>query len=153
MGSLYRSQHEMFLVFKHGRGRHLNNVQLGRYGRSRSNLWSYPGANTFGRGGDEGDLLRQHPTVKPVALIADALLDASRRGDIVLDAFMGSGSTLIAAEKVGRRARGIEIDPLYVDVAIRRWERWTGAEATLEGDGRTYREIGAERGEEDAHVG
>ena len=89
-----------------------------------------------------------HPTVKPVALIADALLDASRRGDIVLDPFMGSGSTLIAAEKVGRCARGIEIDPLYVDAAVRRWQRWTGEDARLESDGRTFAEVEAERREE-----
>lgn len=148
MGSLYRSQHELFFVFKKGKGRHRNNVQLGRFGRNRTNLWHYPGANTFGRGGDEGDLLRLHPTVKPVALIADVLLDASCRGEIVLDPFIGSGSTLIAAEKVGRHARGIEIDALYVDAAIRRWERWTGEEARLESDGRTFLEIAAERAEE-----
>ena len=105
MGSLYRSQHELFFVFRNGDAQHRNNVQLGRFGRNRTNLWAYPGINTFGRSGDEGDLLALHPTVKPVALIADALLDASRRGDIVLDPFMGSGSTLIAAEKVGRCAR------------------------------------------------
>jgi DNA modification methylase len=145
MGSLYRSQHEMFFVFKNGTKPHRNNVQLGRFGRNRTNVWTYPSVNTFGRTGDEGDLLSLHPTVKPVALIADILLDASRRGEIVLDPFMGSGSTLIAAEKVGRRARGIEIDPLYVDVAIRRWERWAGEEARLEGDGRTFREIAVER--------
>ena len=145
MGSLYRSQHELFFVFKHGREAHRNNVQLGRYGRSRTNCWSYPGANTFGRSSDEGNLLHLHPTVKPVALIADILLDASARGDIVLDPFMGSGSTIIADEKVGRRARGIELDPLYVDAAVRRWERWTGEAARLEGDGRTFAEVAAER--------
>jgi DNA modification methylase len=151
MGALYRSQHELFLVFKHGRRAHRNNVQLGRFGRNRSNVWAYPGANTFGRVGEEGGLLREHPTVKPVALIADVLLDASRRGEIVLDPFVGSGSTLIAAEKVGRQARVIEIDPLYVDVAIRRWERWAGREARLDGDGRTFREIASERAVGVAH--
>jgi DNA modification methylase len=145
MGSLYRSQHELFLVFKHGKGRYRNNVQLGRFGRNRSNVWAYPGANTFGRGGEEGNLLHQHPTIKPAALIADVLLDASRRGDLVLDPFIGSGSTLIAAEKVGRHARGIEIDPLYVDLAVQRWERWTGEQALLDGDGRTFREVAEER--------
>ena len=145
MGSLYRSAQELFFVFKKGKKQHRNNVQLGRFGRNRTNVWHYPGVRTFGRGGEEGNLLHVHPTVKPVALIADALLDASRRGDIVLDPFMGSGSTLIAAEKVGRRARGIEIDPLYVDAAIRRWERWTGEEARLESDGRTFSQIAAER--------
>jgi len=148
MGSLFRSQHELFFVFKNGTAPHSNNVQLGRFGRNRTNVWHYPGINTFGRGGEEGDLLALHPTVKPVALIADALLDASCRGDIVLDAFMGSGSTLIAAEKVGRRAYGIEIDGRYVDTAIRRWQRWTGEEAVLEGDGRTFQEIERERSKE-----
>jgi DNA modification methylase len=145
MGSLYRSQHELFFVFKKGKKQHCNNVQLGRFGRNRTNIWNYPGVNTFGRGSDEGNLLHLHPTVKPVALIADVLLDASHRGDIVLDPFMGSGSTIVAAEKVGRRARGIEIDPGYVDVAIRRWERWTGQKAVLEGDGRTFAQVAAER--------
>ena len=148
MGSLYRSQHELFFVFKKGKTRHCNNVQLGRFGRNRTNVWNYPGANTFARSGDEGDLLRAHPTSKPVALIADILLDASRRGEIVLDGCMGSGAVLLAAEKVGRRARGIEIDPLYVDVAIRRWERWTGEQARLDGDGRTFAEIAASRAKE-----
>lgn len=145
MGSFYRSAHELIFVFKHGRRPHQNHVQLGRFGRNRTNVWSYPGANTFGRGGDEGDLLQLHPTVKPVALITDVLIDASRRGEIVLDAFLGSGSTLIAAEKVGRCARGIEIDPLYVDVAIRRWQRWTGRDVRRASDGRLFHEIEAER--------
>ena len=148
MGSLYRSQHELFFVFRNGKVQHKNNVQLGRFGRNRTNVWSYPGINTFGHGGEEGDLLALHPTVKPVALIADALLDASCRGDNVLDPFMGSGSTLIAAEKVGRWAYGIEIDGRYVDTAIRRWQRWTGEKAALEGDGRTFSEIEADRSKE-----
>lgn len=148
MGSLYRSQHELFFIFKKGKKQHCNNVRLGRFGRNRTNIWNYPCINTFGRNGDEGDLLALHPTVKPVALIADALLDASRRGDIVLDPFLGSGSTLIAAEKVGRCARGIEIDPLYVDAAVRRWQRWTGEDARLEADGRTFSEVEAERAKE-----
>jgi DNA modification methylase len=112
-------------VFKLGKGAHTNNVQLGRFGRSRSNLWTYPGANSFARASDEGDLLALHPTVKPVALVADAMLDASRRGDIVLDPFAGSGTTIIAAERTGRVARVIELDPAYVDVAIRRYQRMT----------------------------
>ena len=145
MGSLYRSKHELFFVFKKGKKQHCNNVQLGRFGRNRTNVWNYAGVNTFGRGSDEGNLLHLHPTVKPVALIADALLDASHRGDMVLDPFIGSGSTIIAAEKMGRQARGIEIDPGYVDVAVRRWERWTGQEARLEGDGRTFSQIASER--------
>jgi DNA modification methylase len=126
MGSLYRSQHELIFVFKNGEASHRNNVQLGRFGRNRTNVWTYPGANSFGRGGEEGNLLALHPTVKPVALVADAILDASARGDIVLEAFLGSGTTVVAAERVGRRCYGLEIDPLYVDTAIRRWQAFTG---------------------------
>lgn len=129
MGSFYRSQHELIFVFKNGKTQHRNNVQLGQYGRNRTNVWSYPGVSNFGRQGEEGNLLALHPTVKPVALVADALLDCSARGDLVLDAFLGSGSTLIAAERVGRVCHGIEIDPIYVDVAIRRWQRHTGDHA------------------------
>jgi hypothetical protein len=129
MGSFYRSQHELFSVWRKGAPHHRNNVELGRFGRSRSNLWSYPGANSFGRASDEGNLLKLHPTVKPVALVADAILDSTKRGDTVLDPFLGSGSTVIAAEKVGRRCHGIELDPLYVDTSIRRWQRWTGEQA------------------------
>jgi len=145
-GSFYRSQHELFFVFKKGRAPNINNIKLGTYGRNRTNVWTYAGGNTFGRAGaGEGDLLKLHPTVKPVALLADILLDASHRGDIVLDPFAGSGSILIAAEKVGRRARAMEIDPSYVDCAVRRWQRWSGEDAVLEGDGRTFAEIEAER--------
>ena len=129
MGSLYRSQHELVLVYKHGTAPHVNNVELGRHGRSRSNVWHYAGANSFARATDEGNLLALHPTVKPVAMIADALYDCSRRGDLVLDPFLGSGSTMIAAERTGRRCAGLELDPLYVDVAIRRWQRATGKDA------------------------
>ena len=111
MGSLYRSQHELVLVAKNGRVPHLNNVQLGRFGRNRTNVWTYPGVNQFGRAGEEGNLAALHPTVKPVALVADAILDATKRGGIVLDPFMGSGTTLIAAERTARRCVGIEIDP------------------------------------------
>jgi DNA modification methylase len=111
MGSLYRSGHEFVFVFKHGRSAHRNNVQLGGFGRNRSNVWRYPGANSFARGGAEGNLLALHPTVKPVALVADAILDCSARGDIVLDAFLGSGTTVIAAEHTGRRCYGLELDP------------------------------------------
>lgn len=138
MGSLYRSQHELVLVFKHGNAPHINNVQLGRYGRSRSNVWRYPGVNSFARSTDEGNLLEIHPTVKPVALIADALVDCSHRKDIVLDPFLGSGSTLMAAERVGRRCYGIELDPLYVDVAIRRWQKYSGGEAVHVQTGLTF---------------
>jgi DNA modification methylase len=138
-----RWQHRRVLV--HG------SSQVDGYGRNRTNVWRFPGANAFGRSGDEGNLLAVHPTVKPVALIADVLLDASVRGDLVLDPFMGSGSTLIAADKVGRRARGIEIDPLYVDAAVRRFERWTGESARLEADGRTFRQVEAERSKGTRH--
>jgi DNA modification methylase len=122
MGSLYRSQHEIIFVYKHGTAHHQNNVQLGRFGRHRSNVWTYPGANTFGRGGEEGNILAAHPTIKPTAMVADAIMDCSRRGDIVLDPFLGSGTTVLAAERTGRRGYGIELDPHYVDVAIRRWQ-------------------------------
>jgi DNA modification methylase len=121
-GSFYRSRHELIFVFKNGKGAHRNNVMLGQYGRNRTNVWEYASASTFSRQGDEGNLLHAHPTVKPVALVADAILDCSARGEIVLDSFLGSGSTLIAAERVGRVCYGIEIDPRYVDVAIRRWQ-------------------------------
>ncbi len=129
MGSLYRSQHEFIFVFKNGNASHLNNVQLGRFGRNRTNVWSYPGANMSANGDEEGALLMMHPTVKPVTLVADALMDCSNRKALVLDPFVGSGTTIIAAERTGRCARAIEMDPRYVDVAIRRWERFTRSHA------------------------
>jgi hypothetical protein len=118
MGSLYRSQHELVFVFKAGNGPHINNVELGKHGRYRTNIWSYPGINSFGK--DRDAELALHPTVKPVKLVADAILDCSKRGGIVLDPFAGSGTTLVAAERTGRRGYGIELDPLYIDVIIRR---------------------------------
>jgi DNA modification methylase len=129
MGSFYRSQHELVFVFRNGKGPHRNNIQLGQFGRNRTNIWHYPGVSTQSKQGDEGNLLALHPTVKPVQLVADAILDCSARGDLILDSFLGSGSTLVAAERVGRVCYGIEIDPLYVDVAIRRWQRLTGDRA------------------------
>src|SRR6266478_5871361 len=129
MGSLYRSQHELILIFKQCGGSHRNNVQLGQFGRNRTNVWNYPGANSFARSGAEGNLLALHPTVKPVALVADAILDCTERGGIVLDAFLGSGTTMIAAERTGRRCYGLELDPVYVDTAIRRWQVLTGGKA------------------------
>jgi DNA modification methylase len=129
MGSLYRSQHELIFVFKNGRTSHRNNVELGQHGRNRTNVWHYPSQNNFGRNGEEGNLAALHPTVKPVALIADAILDCSARGDLVLDPFLGSGSTLLAAERVGRICRAMELDPLYVDAAVRRWQHFTGESA------------------------
>ncbi len=143
MGSLYRSQHELIFVFKNGRGRHINNVMLGKYGRNRSNVWQYEGANTFSRQGDEGNLLALHPTCKPVNLVADAILDCSARGAIILDCFLGSGTTLIAAERVGRICHGIELDPRYVDVAIRRWQKHTGDHAIHAESGKSFDELTA----------
>jgi DNA modification methylase len=118
----------MIAVFRNGDAKHRNNVQLGKFGRDRTNVWEYRSINSS-RGGEEGNLLTLHPTVKPVALVQDALLDCSARGDLVLDTFLGSGTTLIAAERTGRVCYGIEIDPKYVDVAIRRWQRYTGEKA------------------------
>ncbi len=144
MGSLYRSQHELVLLFKNGTAPHRNNVQLGKFGRHRSNVWHYAGVNTFGRKTDEGHLSALHPTVKPVAMIADAILDCSARGDIVLDSFLGSGSTLIAAERTGRICYAMELDPLYVDVAIRRWQRHTGDHAVHAITGRRFDDVASE---------
>lgn len=114
MGSLYRSQHELVAVFKNGEAAHNNNVQLGRYGRNRTNVWTYPGMNSFQEGRD--DKLAMHPTLKPVGLVADAILDCSKRGSIILDPFAGAGTTIVAAQRTGRRCFAMEIDPLYVDV-------------------------------------
>ena len=144
MGSLYRSQHELVFVFKHGRNGHRNNVQLGQFGRNRSNVWSYPGANSFARCGEEGNLLVLHPTVKPVAMVADAILDCSARGDIVLDAFLGSGTTVIAAERTGRRCYGLELDPTYVDTIVRRWQALTGGSARHAASGRSFDDLARE---------
>jgi DNA modification methylase len=142
-GSFYRSQHELIGVFRVGNPPHRNNIELGRFGRNRSNVWTYAGVNTFGRGRMEA--LTAHPTVKPVALVADALLDCTARGDVVLDQFAGSGTTILAAEKVGRIAFGLEYEPGYVDTAVKRWQKSTKREATLAGDGRSFEEIGAAR--------
>lgn len=136
MGSLYRSKHELVAVFKKPGAPHANNVQLGKHGRNRTNVWDYAGVNTFGAG--RAADLADHPTVKPTALVADALMDVSHRGDVVLDAFGGSGATLLAAEKTGRKARLIELDPLYVDVAIRRWQELTGQQAVHAVTGETW---------------
>jgi DNA modification methylase len=144
MGSLYRSQHELILVFKQRGGTHRNNVQLGQFGRNRSNVWRYPGVNSFARCGAEGNLLALHPTVKPVALVADAILDCTERGAIVLDAFLGSGTTVIAAERTGRRCYGMELDPLYVDTAIRRWQALTGGKARHAESDRLFDDLAGE---------
>lgn len=141
MGSFYRSQHEMVFVFKNGHGIHRNNVQLGQFGRYRSNVWRYPGVNSFSRKTDEGNLLELHPTVKPVSLVADAILDCTMRNELVLDPFVGSGTTIIAAERTGRTCYGIEMDPLYVDTAIRRWQKFTGGCAVHVRNGKTFNEL------------
>ena len=145
MGSFYRSQYEMFFIYKSGTAKHTNNIQLGRFGRNRTNIWNYPGINSFARKTGEGNLLALHPTCKPVALVADAILDASERGDRVLDPFLGSGTTIIAAEKTGRIGLGIELEPKYVDVAVRRWQRLTGHHATHAETGHTLDQLAQQR--------
>jgi DNA methylase len=135
-GSFYRSQHELIGVFRVGHTPHLNAIELGRHGRSRSNVWKYAGANTFRAG--RMDDLHAHPTVKPVALVADAIKDCTQRHSIVLDTFSGSGTTLLAAERVGRHARTLEIEPRYVDVAIRRWQAFTRRDALHAETGLTF---------------
>lgn len=146
MGTFYRSQHELIPVFKVGRAPHINNFGLGGTGRYRTNVWTYPGCNTFGSTRDQD--LEAHPTPKPVALLADAIRDVSHRGDIVLDCFGGSGSTLMAAERTGRCARLIELDPLYVDVTIRRWEAATGEKAIHSVSRKSFAEITKIRSDE-----
>ncbi len=141
-GSFYRSQHELVGVFRVGNESHLNNVELGRHGRSRSNVWTYAGVNTFRSG--RLDDLKCHPTVKPIAMVADAIRDCTRRGDVVLDTFCGSGTMIMAAERVGRHAYTLEIEPRFVDVAIRRWQAFTGRDAIHDG-GLSFDEIAAER--------
>jgi DNA modification methylase len=143
MGSFYRSQHELVFVFKKGDEPHINNFELGQHGRYRTNVWNYPGVNTFKGKGYE--LLALHPTVKPVSMIADAIRDCSHRKGIVLDPFAGSGTILIAAERTGRYARAMELDPHYVDVAVNRWQRITGKQAILESTGQTWEQVCAER--------
>lgn len=138
MGSMYRSKHELIPIFKNGTAPHINNVELGSHGRYRCNVWDYAGVNSFGK---EQDNLKFHPTVKPVELVKDAILDATKRGQIVLDAFLGSGTTLIAAEECGRICYGIEIEPLYTDTIIRRWEEITGKDAIHTESGKTYKEL------------
>jgi hypothetical protein len=138
MGSFYRSQHELFFVFSKAGAQPRNNVQLGRFGRSRSNVWTYPSAASLARTAEEGNPLAMHPTVKPLALISDILLDASVRGDLILDPFAGSGTSLIAAEKLGRHARVMELDPLYCDTILRRWRKWSGDDPIRRRDGASF---------------
>jgi len=144
MGSLYRSQHELVFVFKQGRGSHRNNVQLGQFGRNRSNVWRYPGVNSFARCGEEGNLLALHPTVKPVAMVADAILDCSARGDIVLEAFLGSGTTVIAAARTGRRCYGLARDRGYMDTIVLRWQALTGETACHAVSGGSFDDLARE---------
>ena len=143
MGSMYRSQHELVAVFKVGTEPHINNIELGRYGRYRTNVWRYAGANSFGAERDGS--LAMHPTVKPVRLVADVILDCTRRGDVVLDGFAGSGTTLLAAERTARTGCGVEIDPRYVDVALRRMMEHAGLEPVHVETGKSFDEIAEER--------
>lgn len=147
MGTFYRSQHEFVFVWKSGTAPHINNFELGQHGRNRTNIWQYPGLTSMRPGRLED--LAMHPTVKPVALVADALKDCSRRNGLVLDPFAGSGTILIAAERTGRRARAIEIDPGYVDVAVRRWQEATGKPAILAATGQTFEEVKDEQCDND----
>jgi DNA modification methylase len=150
MGALYRSQHELLPLFKKGSAPDVNNVELGKRGRWRSNVWTYPGASSLGSDARRG--LKEHPTVKPTAMLEDALLDLTNRSDIVIDPFLGSGSTLIAAEKTGRVCRGVELDPLYVDVIIRRHEAATGSPAVLVETDEAFEALSARRASEAAPV-
>jgi DNA modification methylase len=138
-GSFYRSQHELISVFRVGDAKHLNNVELGRHGRSRSNVWQYAGVNTFRA--DRMNELAAHPTVKPVAMVADAIKDCTRRGDIVLDTFSGAGTTILAAERVGRRAYALELEPKFIDVAIRRWQAFTRRDAVHADTGQAFEDL------------
>ena len=144
LGSFYRSAHEFVFVYKKGKSPHINTFGLGQNGRSRTNVWGYSGANSSRAGRIDEQV--KHPTIKPTAMIADAMRDCSRRGSIVLDIFCGSGSTIMAAEQVGRRAYCMEIDPIYADVAIRRWQRATRKDAILKSTGQTFDELCLIRG-------
>ncbi|MGE3993848.1 DNA-methyltransferase, partial [Pseudorhodoplanes sp.] len=146
MGSFYRSQHELICVFKNGTAPHFNAFELGQNGRHRTNVWHYRGATSPTR--EAREALAMHPTVKPVAMVADALKDCSPRGGIVLDPFCGSGTIFIAAEKTGRRARAIELDPAYCDTAIRRWQLYAKDDAILLETGETFDEVAARRASE-----
>lgn len=144
MGSLYRSAHELVFLFKSGHDPHTNNIQLGRFGRNRRNVWYAPGANSFARNSPKRQS-ESHPTVKPIALVADAILDCTKRNDIVIDPYLGSGTTILAAERTGRRCHAIEIDVRYVDTAVRRWERLTKQEAK-DINGKTFAQTRSDRG-------
>ncbi|MDX2276868.1 MAG: DNA methyltransferase [Hyphomonadaceae bacterium] len=151
MGSFYRSQHELIFVFKLGSAPHINNVQLGKFGRNRSNVWAYQGLSGFSA--ERSASLAMHPTVKPIALVRDAILDCTERGQIVIDGFSGSGTTILAAEQAGRIVRAVEIDPAYVDVAIKRWQNMTGQPAILAETGETFEQVSRSRGTAKASLG
>lgn len=136
MGSFYRSKHELVFAFKHGTAAHINNFGLGEKGRYRTNVWDYAGVNSLKK--NRAEELAMHPTVKPVVMVADAIRDCSNRGDVILDAFSGSGTTLVAAEQTGRCGYAVEFDPKYVDVAVRRWQALTGGKAVLDGTTDTF---------------
>ncbi|MDX2145201.1 MAG: DNA methyltransferase [Rhodospirillaceae bacterium] len=142
MGSFYRQRHELIFVFKNGPGKHINNFALGQYGRSRTNVWEYAGMNSISA--ERSAELALHPTCKPVALLADAMRDCSKRGGIILDPFAGSGTTVVAAEIAGRDAYAIELDPHYVDTSIRRWQKFTGEQAVNADTGRVFDELQSE---------
>lgn len=144
MGTFYRSKHELVAVFKHGQGKHINNFGLGDKGRYRSNVWDYPGANSIKNGSSRKEL-EDHPTPKCVAMVADAIRDCSKRSGIILDPFLGGGTTVIAAERTGRIAYGMELDPLYVDLIVRRWELFTGKQAILASSAKSFAEVADER--------
>lgn len=139
LGSLYRSQHELVFVYRVGDAPHLNNIELGRHGRNRTNVWDYASVNSFG--GSRRQDLALHPTVKNCAMVSDAIRDVTRRGEIVIDGFLGSGTTLVAAELTGRRAFGMDIDPGYIDVAVTRWMAMTGKDAILESTGQRFSDL------------
>lgn len=145
MGSLYRSQHEMIFIYVVGEDAHQNNIELGKHGRNRTNVWNYSSVNTFGA--RQADL-ELHPTVKPTKLVSDAIMDVTARGDIVLDGFLGSGTTLLAAVQTHRRAFGLEIDPAYVDVALNRWINLTAGVPVLESTGETFADVATRRAAE-----
>jgi DNA modification methylase len=140
-GSLYRSQHELVLVYKNGTGKHQNNIQLGQFGRHRSNVWNYPRVNLKLGKKQQSPLTRMHPRVQPVAMVADAIVDCTASGEIVLDTFAGTGTTLIAAERVGRVGYAMELEPSYVDLAIRRWQEYTGKSAIQERSRLSFAEV------------
>jgi DNA modification methylase len=141
MGSFYRSKHELIFVFKNGTAKHANNFELGQHGRYRTNVWDYSGMNSFSSRDQESELLKMHPTVKPVKLVADAILDCSLHGELILDLFGGSGTTLIACEETDRKCCMMELDPRYVDTIIRRWQKHTNQNAILESTGKTFEEV------------